>query len=137
MEVALPEFLSNDLGTRFRVQEAVTDDLADHFLSAAVFGLGTSLGAEESPGAFFTEQGEQLKVTLAAVIEPGDDFVEWLDSTLSGDEHGELAGDLILLGDGEGAVLAVDPFFGKLERDHRMLASGYGCHIDSNKLWHI
>jgi len=37
MEVALPEFLSNDLGTRFRVKEAVTDDLADDFLSAAIF----------------------------------------------------------------------------------------------------
>jgi hypothetical protein len=77
-----------------------------------------------------------LKVALAAVIEPGDDFVERLVSALSCDEHGELAGDLILLGDREGAVLAVDLFFGKLERDHGMLASKQGCHIYSNQIWH-
>jgi hypothetical protein len=45
MEMALPKFLSNDLGTCFRVEKAVTDDLADDFLSAAVFCFGTSLGA--------------------------------------------------------------------------------------------
>jgi hypothetical protein len=63
-----------------------------------------------------------LKVALAAVIEPGNDFVDRLVSTLSGDEHGELAGNFILLGDGEGAVLAANSFFGKLDRDHGILA---------------
>jgi hypothetical protein len=124
MEVALPEFLGNDLGARFRVKKSVTDDLANDFLSAAVFCLGASLGANEGPGTLFAEQGEQLKVALAAVIEPGNDFVNRLVSTLSGDEHGELAGDLIIIGDGEGAVIAVNPFFGELERDHGILAPG-------------
>lgn len=119
--MTLPEFLSNDLGARLWVKKSMTDDLANDFLSAAIFGLGTSLGANEGPGTLFAEQGEQLKVALAAVIEPGNDFVNGLVSTLSGDEHGELAGDLIIIGNGEGAVLAVNPFFGELERDHGIL----------------
>ena len=142
-EVALPEFLSNDLGTRFRVKEAVTDDLADDFLSAAIFCLGTALGAEESPGAFFTEKGQQLKVALTAVIEPGNDSVERLVSTLPGNEHGKLAGDLILLRNGEGAILTANPFFGKLESDHGILAPdidaiitliNYGTNIDRSQV---
>ena len=63
-----------------------------------------------------------MKVALAAVIEPGNDFVNGLVSTLSGDEHGKLAGNFILLGDGEGAVLAANLFFGKFDRDHGILA---------------
>jgi hypothetical protein len=57
MEVTLPEFLRNDLGARFRVKESMADDLANDFLSAAVFGLGTSLRAEEALGAIFAELG--------------------------------------------------------------------------------
>ncbi len=70
-----------------------------------------------------------MKVALAAVVEPGNDFVDRLVATLSGDEHGELAGDLILLGDGEGAVLAANPFFGELESDHGILAPDIGGAI--------
>jgi len=68
-----------------------------------------------------------LKVALTAVIEPGDDFVERLVAALSGDEHGKLAGDLILIGYGEGAVLAANPFFGKLESDHGIHAPEMGA----------
>jgi len=63
-----------------------------------------------------------LKVALATVIEPGNDFVDRFVPTLSGDEHGKLAGNFILLGDGECAVLAANLFFGKLDRDHGILA---------------
>jgi hypothetical protein len=122
MEIALPEFLSDDLGACFRVQESMADYLANKFLGAAVFGLGTSLGADESLGPFFTKQGQKLKVALTAVIEPCNDVVDRLVSTLSGNEHGELAGNFILFRDGEGAVLAANPFFGKLDRDHGILA---------------
>ncbi len=122
-EVTLPELLSNDLGTRFRVEEAMPDDLANDFLGAAVLCLGTSLGADEGFGPFFTEKSQELKVALAAVVESGDYFVDRLVSTLPGDEHGKLAGDLILLGDGEGAVVAANPLFGELERDHSVVCS--------------
>ncbi len=117
----------------------MADNLADDLLSAAVFGLWTSLGADESLAPCFTEQGQQLKVALAAVIESGNDFVERLVAALTGNEHGELAGDLILLGDREGAVLAADPFLGELESDHGILAPdmgvtfsllNYGTYID-------
>jgi len=57
MEVALPEFLSNDFGAGLRIKESVTDDLADDFLSATVFCFRASFGANEGLGALFTEQG--------------------------------------------------------------------------------
>jgi hypothetical protein len=60
-----------------------------------------------------------LKVALAAVLESSHHIVNGLVSALSGDKHGELAGNLILVRDGESAVLAVNPFFGELDRDHR------------------
>ena len=128
-KVTLPELLSNDLGTRFRVEEAMPDDLANDFLSAAVLCLGTSLGTEEGLGPLFTEKGQELEVTLAAVAESGDDFLDRLVSTLPGDEHRKLAGNLILLGDGEGTVVAANPFFGELERDHGVVCSGSWRHI--------
>jgi hypothetical protein len=56
-EVTLPEFLRNDLGACLRVKESMADDLANDFLSAPVFVLGTSLGAEEALGAIFAELG--------------------------------------------------------------------------------
>jgi hypothetical protein len=128
-KVALPELLSNDLGTGFRVEEAMPDDLANDFLSAAVLCLGASLGADEGFGPFFTEKGQELEVALAAVAESGDDFIDRLVSTLPGDEHGKLAGNLILPGDGEGTVVAANPFFGELERDHGVVCSENYRHI--------
>jgi len=63
-----------------------------------------------------------LKVTRATVIEAGNDFVNRLVSALSGDEHGELARDLIIVEDGEGAVIALNLFLEELKRDHWILA---------------
>lgn len=63
-----------------------------------------------------------MKVALPAVIETGNDFVDRLVATLSGDEHGELAGNFIFFRDGEGAVLAANLIFGKLDRNHGILA---------------
>jgi hypothetical protein len=70
-----------------------------------------------------------LKIALAAVLEASHHIVNRLVPALSGDEHGELAGNLILVGDGDGAVLAVNPFFGELKRDHRIHAPDKGAKI--------
>lgn len=118
VKVALPEFLGNDLGAGFRVKESVTNDLADDFLSAAVFCFRASLGTNEGLGPLFTKEGQELKVARAAVVEAGNDFVDRLIPALSGDEHRELAGDLIIVGDREDAILALNPFLEEVERDH-------------------
>lgn len=112
------------------------DHLANDFLSAPVCCLGTSLGTDERLGPLFAEQGKKLKVALTAVIESGSDFVDGLIPALSGDEHGQLAGDLIVIGDGKDAVVTANPFFGEIERDHGIPRSGCRCHTYSNKLWH-
>jgi hypothetical protein len=70
-EVALSEFLSNDFGAGFRIQEPVTDDLTDEFLGAPVIRFRASFGAEESLAALFKKEGPDLEVALTAVTEFG------------------------------------------------------------------
>jgi hypothetical protein len=68
-QVTLTEFLGDDLGTGFRVQEAVTDNLADEFLGTSVIGFGATFGAEESLAALLQKQSAKLEVTLTAEAE--------------------------------------------------------------------
>jgi hypothetical protein len=99
-EVTLAEFLSDDLGAGFRIQEAVTDHLADDFLGASVLGFGAAFGAEESPAALVEKKRAELEVTLAAKTEFGGGPVNALRAAFALDEHGELTSDFIVFGDG-------------------------------------
>jgi hypothetical protein len=99
-EVTLSEFLGDDFGASFRIQEAVTDHLADQFLGASVRRFGAALGAEEGQAAFLQKEGAELEVTLAAEAEFGGGTVNALRAALALDEHGEFAGDFIVFGNG-------------------------------------
>lgn len=125
-EVTLSEFLSNDLGARFRIQKPVADDLTDEFLGAPVVGFGTSFGAEESLAALFHKEGPQLEVALTAVTEFGSGPVNAFRATFALDEHGEFPSYFVVLGDGQGTGLALDAFLEKFERNHGI--SRVECH---------
>jgi hypothetical protein len=99
-EVALSEFLSDDFGAGFRIQEAVTDDLADEFLGASVIGFGTPLGAKQRRAAFFEKKGAELEIALTAKAELGGGMVNALGAAFALDKHGEFAGDFIVFGNG-------------------------------------
>jgi hypothetical protein len=99
-EVTLAEFLRDDFGAGFRIQEAVTNNLADQFLGASVIGFGATLGAEKSGAAFLQEQGAELEVALPAIAELGGGMVDAFRAAFALDEHGEFAGDFIVLGNG-------------------------------------
>jgi hypothetical protein len=99
-EVALSEFLSDDFGAGFRIQEAVTDDLADEFLGASVIRFGAAFGAEEGRATFLQKKGAQLEVTLTTEAEFGGGAVNALRAAFALDEHGEFAGDFIVFGNG-------------------------------------
>ena len=117
-EVSLAEFLRDDFGAGFRVQEAVTDHLADEFLGAPVTGSGAAFGAEESLAAFLQKEGAELEVTLPAKTELGGGPVNAFAAAFALDEHGELAGDFIVFGNGQGARFALDAVLEKLEGKH-------------------
>jgi hypothetical protein len=99
-EVALAEFLSDDFGAGFGIQEAVTDDLADQFLGASVIGFGAAFGAEEGRPAFFEEEGAELEVTLPAIPEFSGRLIDAFRAALALDQHGEFAGNFIVRRDG-------------------------------------
>ena len=117
-EVTLAEFLRDDFSAVFRVQEAVTDHLADEFLGAPVTRAGAAFGAEESLAAFLQKEGAELEVTLPAKTELGGGTVNAFAAAFALDEHGELAGDFIVFGNGQGTRCALDAVLEKLERKH-------------------
>jgi hypothetical protein len=130
-KVALPEFLGNDIRGGLRIQESVADDLAHEFLRAAVVGSGTSFGTEQTLTALLKKESPELKVALAAITEFCGNQVNAFGAAFTFDEHGKLTGDFIVFGNRQGAEIALDAFFGKVERNHRG-ASWCGCHNESN-----
>jgi hypothetical protein len=128
-EITLAEFLGNDFGTGVRIQEAVTDHLAEEFLSAPIRGAGAPFGAEEGGGAFLQEEGAELKVTLTAKTEMGGGTVNALAATFALDEHGELTGDFIVFGNGQGTGIALDAVLEELEGKHADLLGRVPAHI--------
>lgn len=118
VKVTLPEFLSDDIRGGLRIQEAMADDLANEFLSATVVGLGTSLGADQSLAALFKKERAELEVALAAESEFGGNTVNAFGAAFTVDQHGKLAGDFIVVGNGQGSEIALDAFSEKLERNH-------------------
>ena len=129
-EIRLAELLGDDFGTGLRVQEAVADDLTDQFLSAAVWGFGAAFGAEKRRAAFFQKEGAKLEVTRTAKTEFGGGAVDTLRAAFTLDEHGELAGNFVVGGNGQGAGMAADALVEKLERKQGDLRPE--CHDASN-----
>jgi hypothetical protein len=107
------------------------DHLADEFLGAAIVGAGAAFGAEESGAAFLEKEGAELEVTLPAKAEFRGGLVNALGAAFALDEHGQLASDCIVGGNGQGARGAEDAFFGKLQGQHGG-TSGEECQHKSN-----
>ncbi len=117
-EVRLAEFLGDDFGAGFRIQKAVPDHLADEFLGAPIVGAGAAFGAEESLAAFLQKERAELEVTLPAKAEAGGGAVNALAAAFALNEHGELAGDFIVIGNGQGTRGALDAVLKELEGKH-------------------
>jgi hypothetical protein len=139
-EVTLSEFLSDDFGAGFRIQEAVADNLTDKFLGAPVVGMGASFGAEQSGASFLKKKSPKLEVPLAAKTEFSGGTVNAYRAAFALDEHGQFTSDLIVWGDGQGAELALNPLLEKFERNHANLRGGatisllkYGTHCQGKQ----
>ena len=129
-EISLAEFLRDDFGTGLRVQEAMADDLTDEFLGAAILAFGAAFGAEKRLTAFLQKEGAKLEVTRTTKAEFSGGAVDTLRAAFTLDEHGELAGNFVVGGNGQGAGIAADALVEKLERKHGDLRPE--CHRTSN-----
>ncbi len=117
-EVELPEFLRNDLGAGFRIQESVPDDLTDEFLGTPVVAFGASFGAEQSLAAVLKEKRPKLEVTLTAKAEFGGGLVNAFRAAFALDKHRDLTRDFVAIRDGQRAECALDALFKQFERNH-------------------
>jgi hypothetical protein len=121
----LAELLGDDGGGRLRVEEAMADDLAHGFVGAAVGAFGAALLAGEGAGPAAEEVLAELEVALFAETELGGGLRGAESQALALNEHGELVGDLIIGGHGEGAGRADELLKLQVEVEHRW-TSGAG-----------
>jgi hypothetical protein len=128
-KAALPKLLGNHVGAGFRIEKPVANDLANEFLSAAVVGLGTSFGAEESRTTLLEKKRPELEIALAAETEFGGGLVNACGAAFTVDEHGKLAGDLIVFGDRQGATVTLDAFSEQLDGNHGGASFAYESAI--------
>jgi hypothetical protein len=117
-EVALPEFLGNDIGAGLGIQEPVADDLTNDFLGSAEVGFGSSFGAEKAQTAMLKEESSQLEIALAAETESCGHLVNVFGAAFSGDEHSQFARDFIVFGNRQGPAITLDAFFEKFDGNH-------------------
>jgi hypothetical protein len=95
-EAGLAELLRDDVDRRVGIEEAVTDDLANEFVSADIVAFGAGLVALESCASMFTIEFEQLKISLLGEAEllSGPGGTE--SFALAFDEHGEAGDDEVI-----------------------------------------
>jgi hypothetical protein len=115
---ALPHFLSDHLGGGVRIEKTMANDLTDHFLFSAVGGLWAAFPAEQGDGAFLQKKRAELKIALTAETELGCGAGGTVFTQLSLDQHGHLARDFVLLGDGQGAGRTLELLFVDFDEVH-------------------
>jgi hypothetical protein len=94
-KAALAQLLGDDLGGGIGIEKAVTHDLLDDLIGAAVMGLGPALLIAECQHAAVLQELTQLKVALPAEAELVGCGGGAHALALSFEEHRELAQDNI------------------------------------------
>lgn len=114
----LLKLLGDDLRGSIGVKKAVANDLANEFFGTAIIGVRAARFAFERGGAVGLELVEQLEIALLgiAVFESGLRGAKTF--ALAFKEHGEFAGDFVVLQDGDGAARADESGRGSGEFEH-------------------
>jgi hypothetical protein len=100
----LAQLLGNDLCGSFGIQETMPDGQPDYGLGAAVIGLGAALFQSQAQSAPGLEGLEQLIIALAAEVELPGGLGGAAALALADHEHGQAAGDLVVITDGQDAT---------------------------------
>jgi hypothetical protein len=114
----LLNLLSDDFGGSIGIQKAMANDLTNEFFGAAVIGMWTAWFAFKRSSAVGFELVEQLEIALLgiAVFESG--LCGAKPFALAFDEHGEFAGDFVVLLDRDGTGRADEKVRGTDEFEH-------------------
>ena len=100
-QAGLGELLCDDLGGGVGVEEAVPDGLADGLLGTTVVAAGSGGVVDQGGGALPGEGVAELEVALLGVAEGLGGLAGAKAKALTSDEHGELAGDFVVAGQGQ------------------------------------
>src|ERR1700731_2188893 len=112
--VSLLKLLGNDLSRSVWIQEPMTNDLTDHLFSAPIVGLWPAHFALQSQGALSFKLFQQLKIALFSVTEFTSSLSGAQSLTLAFEKHGQLVGNLIIVGQEDRTGMA-DEFCGRIE----------------------
>ena len=100
-EAGLAELPRDDFDRGVRIEEAVTDDLANDLVGANIVAFGTGLVALESRASMFTIEFEELKISLLAEVELLSGLGGAEPFALAFDEHGQSGDDEVVRQNGE------------------------------------
>ena len=97
----MAELLRDDLDRGIRIEEAVTDDLANDFVGADIVAFWAGFVALESCAAMFMIEFEQLKISLLAEVELLSGLGGTEPFALAFNEHGQSGHDEVMRRNGE------------------------------------
>jgi hypothetical protein len=100
-EAGLAELLGDDVDRGIRIEEAVTDDLANDFVGADVIAFGAGLVALKSQASLLPIEFEQLKISLFAEIELLSGLGGTEPFALAFNEHGQAGDDEVIRTNGK------------------------------------
>jgi hypothetical protein len=112
--VSLLELLGDDLSRSIRIQEPMTNDLTDHLFGAPIVGLWPAHFALQSQSALGFKLFQQLKIALFGVTEFPGSLSGTQSLTFAFEKHGQLAGNLIIVGQEDRTGMA-DELCGRIE----------------------
>jgi hypothetical protein len=95
-EAGLAELLCDDVDRGVRIEEAVTDNLANDLVGADIVVFGAGLMALESRASMFAVEFEQLKISLFAELELVGSLGGAESLALTLDEHGQAGDDEVI-----------------------------------------
>jgi len=114
----LAEFLSDDFGGGIGIQEAMPDNLADHFAGASIVGLGARDFVLQGSGSLLLEALSELEIALFAVakLSGGLDGAHAFAFPL--EKHRQFVSDMIVFRDGQRTLFADEDVFLPIELNH-------------------
>jgi len=104
----------------------MTNDLAHHLFGAPIVGLWPACLALQSQRALRFKLFQQLKIALLSVTEFTSSLSGTQSLTLAFEKHGQLTGDLVIVGQEDRTGMA-DELCGRIEQLQ------HGCNLETNE----
>ena len=117
-QIGLGEFLRDDGGGRFGIEETMADDLPDDFVGAAVIAFGAALFARQGGGPALLISVAELEIALFTEAEIAGGLERSAAMAFAVDKHSEFAGYFIVGGHKEVAGGTAELALMRIEVQH-------------------